>query len=194
MYRDTIDKDIERGFIRKLESLEIPTTEWILPQHGVCCHIEVNFAEYLTPSQNVKERVSMRCSSQVSTFSQTLLGSFYAFVRRSSQSPPTSKACTCKFRSAHKIETFFVSSGELMIPKCTNTSALSLEQNACLRVLITLFRLAPKTTHLTTRLFSASFTNISIWTTSTYLPTPSQKPSGTWKIYAVCYKKGFQPH
>ena len=62
-------------------------------------------------------------------------------------------------------------------------------QNAGLNVLIMLFRPAPKTTHLATRLFSASFTKSSIWVTSTYLPTPSQKPSSTWNIYTMSYKK-----
>ena len=68
--------------------------------------------------------------------------------------------------------------------------AMSSGQNARLPALITLFRHAPKTTHLTTRPFSASFTKVFIWMTFTYLQTPSQKPSSTWKIYAVCYKKG----
>ena len=33
MYQDTIDKDIERGYIR--ESHEVPSTGWILPEHSV---------------------------------------------------------------------------------------------------------------------------------------------------------------
>ena len=34
MYQDTIDKDTEKEYIRKLESHEIPTTRWILHEHG----------------------------------------------------------------------------------------------------------------------------------------------------------------
>ena len=40
MYQDTIDKDLEKGFIRKLESHEIPTRGWILPEHGVYSHVK----------------------------------------------------------------------------------------------------------------------------------------------------------
>ena len=40
MYQDTFDKDIEKGYNRKLESNEIPTTGWILPEHVAYSHVK----------------------------------------------------------------------------------------------------------------------------------------------------------
>ena len=40
MYQDAIDKDIEKGYIRKLESHEIHTTGRILAEHGVYIHVK----------------------------------------------------------------------------------------------------------------------------------------------------------
>ena len=182
MYQDAINKDIDKGYIRKLGSHEIPTTGCILPEHGVYSHVKAKLRRVSNAAAKFKERVSLTCSSQVPSSSQTLLESFYAFARKKFQFPRTSKACTCKFRSE-------ISSGEPKVPKCTNTFAMSSVQNARLHVLIILFRPAPTTTHPTTRSLSASFTKISIWTSSTCLPTPSPKPPSTWKIYAVCYSK-----
>lgn len=40
MYQNTIDRDIEKGYIRKLEPCEVPTTGWILPEHGVYSQVK----------------------------------------------------------------------------------------------------------------------------------------------------------
>ena len=40
MYQDTIDKDIEKAYSRKLESHETPTTGWILTEHVVYSHVK----------------------------------------------------------------------------------------------------------------------------------------------------------
>ena len=139
-----------------------------------------NSAEYPTPPQNVKELVSKTCSSQVPTSSQTLLGSFYAFVRKCSQFQPTSKECTCvsiRPQDRQFLRFLWGTDDPEMYEYVRH--AMSSGQNARLPALITLFRHAPKTTHLTTRPFSASFTKVFIWMTFTYLQTPSQKPSST---------------
>ena len=54
MYQDTIDTDLERGYFRKLESHEIPTTEWILPEHGVCSHVKAKLRRVSNAAAKVK--------------------------------------------------------------------------------------------------------------------------------------------
>ena len=40
MYQDIFDKDIEKGYNRRLESNEIPTTGWILSEHDAFSHVK----------------------------------------------------------------------------------------------------------------------------------------------------------
>ena len=35
LYQGTIDKDLEKQYIRRLDNAEIPSTGWLLPEHGV---------------------------------------------------------------------------------------------------------------------------------------------------------------
>ena len=35
LYQNTIDQDLNKHYIRKLEPDEIPSTGWILPEHGI---------------------------------------------------------------------------------------------------------------------------------------------------------------
>ena len=63
MYQDTIDKDIENGKIRKLESHEIPTTVWILPVHAVEGHVKAKLRRVTNAAAKygLVECVSMTC-------------------------------------------------------------------------------------------------------------------------------------
>ena len=51
MYQDAIEK----GFIRKLESHEIPTTGWILPEHGVYSHVKAKLRQVSKAAAKYKE-------------------------------------------------------------------------------------------------------------------------------------------
>ena len=56
MYQDTIDKDLEKGYIRKLESHEIPKTGWILLEHGVYSHVKAKLRRESNAAAKFKER------------------------------------------------------------------------------------------------------------------------------------------
>ena len=58
LYQNTIDQDLSKLYIRKLEPDEIPSTGWVLPEHGVINpKSQENFVVFPMPTPNLKEFV-----------------------------------------------------------------------------------------------------------------------------------------
>ena len=54
MYQDTIVKDVEKGYLRKVESHENHTTGWILPEHGVYSHVKAKLRRVANAAAKIK--------------------------------------------------------------------------------------------------------------------------------------------
>ena len=78
MYQDTIDKDIDKGYIRKLESHEIPTTGWILPEHGVYSHVKAS----LRRVSNAAAKLKITCLNDMLPTAPDLLANLVGVILR----------------------------------------------------------------------------------------------------------------
>ena len=79
LYQNTIDQDFSKHFIRKLEPDEIPSTGWILPEHGV---INPNKTGKLRRVSNAKSKFKGVCLNDMLLTGPDLLCNLLGVITR----------------------------------------------------------------------------------------------------------------
>ena len=79
LYQNTIDQDLSKHYIRKLEPDEIPSTGWILPEHGV---INPNKPGKLRRVSNAKSKFKGVCLNDMLLTGPDLLCNLLGLITR----------------------------------------------------------------------------------------------------------------
>ena len=127
LFSDTVSKDLANGYIRKLNPGEIPSTGWLLPEHGL---MHPHKPGKLRRVSNARSKYRGVCLNDMLITGPDLLANLLGvLIRFRERKYPlqTSKRCLYKYLYDLPIENFCDFFGALKTQTFMSTSGSSLE-------------------------------------------------------------------
>ena len=145
LYSATIEKDLQCGYIRRIPHDEVPSTGWLLPEHGV---LHPNKPGKLRRVSNARAKYKGVCLNDMLLTGPDLLANILGIILRFREKRYPLSAdieAMYRFRYAPQTGNSYDFSGANLNPSFSNTFVSSWEQNALQHALFLLSKPVPTT-------------------------------------------------